>query len=189
MRSWKLPPRGKKWRKHLSEALKAKWRSGTRKPMPPEALKKIHAKLREGYASGRLKRPVLSPEIRAKIGRKVSRKHKGKILRKTPMSDSEKEILRQRCINQAGPGHPREKWWKIRSPDNQIFIFKNLQYFIRTHSELFLPEDLAIHASKGIQSICPRKKINVGSWKGWTWYSHLEHHVNEGRDLLDRIPR
>jgi hypothetical protein len=186
MKDWKLPPRGEEYRRRLSESLKAKWRSGTRKQMSKDARDRITATLREGYATGRLKRPKLSKKILARIGRKVSAHHKGKVFRKMPFRDWERKKLRQLAIARRGPGNPREKIWRLRSPDNRVFIFKNLQHFIRTNSDLFLPEDLNTRASKGIQSICPRKKICVGSWKGWTWYSHFEEVKNKGQDLLSR---
>src|SRR5260370_26772388 len=163
-------------RRLLSQRLKAKWRSGTRRLNPSESRTRQGLTLSDGYASGRLKRPVLSPESLRRMAVKLSRTLKGRVTRKTPISDSEKEKRRAMSIAQRGPGHPCEKPWRLRSPDNQVFIFKNLRHFVRTHQHLFEPEDLIkrsygarSRACAGIYRLSPRSKNQVDRWKNWTW--------------------
>ena len=85
-------------------------------------------------------------------------------------------------------------WWRLRDSRGRVHEFKNLSWFITTHPDLFLEDDInwekptRSKAYGGISSIRPlgnRKKVN-GSWKGWTWYSQTERLHNEGRDLLER---
>jgi len=91
-----------------------------------------------------------------------------------------------------GLGHPSEKIWRIRSPRNKTYCFKNLAEFVRTNKHLFNDEDLVIKdnkntvAERGLMCICPRRKEVRGSWKGWTWVSQTERIHNEGRDFLER---
>src|ERR1017187_1806001 len=185
-------------RKKLSDSLKAKYASGTRKPNPPGTHEKIGATLKQLYASGKLHRPVYSEELRKQIGKSVSIALKGRATRTKPWTKEQREAMtvRNKSIPKLckGLAHCRARIWRVRSPENIVYEFKNLQLFIREHSELFLPGDviwkgknkLKCNANGGIQSICPRKKHPVGSWKNWTWYSHLERLKNEGCDLLER---
>lgn len=95
----------------------------------------------------------------------------------------------------AGPKHRAAKVWRLRSPDGRTYEFKNLQDFIRQHSDLFDPSDVEwvksgrnVHcrASGGLASISARRAKAVGSWKGWTVYSQTERLFNGGEDLLNR---
>jgi hypothetical protein len=81
--------------------------------------------------------------------------------------------------------------FRLRSPQNVIYEFKNLAKFLRDHSELFDPKDLKQYyhpnphrrstdrcvAYKVLLSLKPYKtdgspKSRVsGSWKGWRWYA------------------
>ncbi len=186
------------YRRKLSESLKKKWRSGTRKLNSAESRLRMGQTLRRKYVTGELVRPKYSTELLSKIGKKVSKALKGRVTRHTPISQSEKEAFRRMVKSrpdcQPNENHFRAQKWSVRSPTNRVFVFKNLAKFIREHPKLFLPEDVIdagnkrhrCHAYSGLNSISPRLKHNVGSWKGWTWYSHLEHVVNHGKDLLDR---
>lgn len=190
--------RGDQYRKNLSESLKRKWRSGTRKANPMESWVRMGNTLRERYARGELSRPKLPKRTLRRIGKKVSKALKGRVTRHTPNSPSEiaafKKMVRSRPEQQPDENHFRAEVWRIRSPENKVFIFKNLAKFIRDHPWEFLPEDVIdpgnkkhkCHAYSGINSISPRQKKTVGSWKGWTWYSHLESDTHCGRDPLDR---
>ena len=185
-------------RKKLSDSLKAKYASGTRRPNPPGTHEKIGATLKKRYASGELHRPIYSEELLKQIGKSVSVALKGRATRTKPWTKEQREAQSVRTKSNPkltfGLAHCRARVWKVRSPANVVYEFKNLSHFIREHTELFLPEDVIwkgknkkrCNASAGIQSVCPRKKHPVGSWKSWTWYSHLERLKNEGCDLLER---
>jgi len=82
--------------------------------------------------------------------------------------------------------------WRVRSPQNVIYEFKNLSNFLRDHSNLFHPNDLKqysllkpsrykttdqCNAYKFLLALKPYrmdggpKRNVVGSWKGWRWYA------------------
>lgn len=73
------------------------------------------------------------------------------------------------------------KEWRLRSPANKLYQFKNLLQFIRENEALFDPDDvrwvkhgrggLSCKASAGLGSLSVRSKNPIGSWKGWTWNS------------------
>jgi hypothetical protein len=95
---------------------------------------------------------------------------------------------------QSLPENFSSKWWRVRDYRGRIHEFKNLSWFIKANTELFLPEDIKCKVTTrckaygGIKSLRPsptRRRVN-GSWKGWTWYSQTERLTNEGRDLLER---
>lgn len=86
--------------------------------------------------------------------------------------------------------------WRLRSPENKVYEFRNLRRFIKEHPDLFDPEDviwypLPVRGEKcrafgGITSISHRSKRANGSWKVWTICSQVERLENDGRDLLER---
>ena len=91
--------------------------------------------------------------------------------------------------------HYAAKWWRVRSPMNVVYEFKNLHVFIKNNPSLFDPETivykkygptLSCRAYKGIGGLRPNFRNTRGSWRGWTWYSQTERLKNDGNDLLDR---
>lgn len=70
------------------------------------------------------------------------------------------------------------KWWKLTSPDNQIYVVRNLYHFIRQNTHLFAPADVIwkrkngkrgtggeyCNATAGLSNI-PAGRAK--SWKGW----------------------
>ena len=88
---------------------------------------------------------------------------------------------------QKGEQHIRSIVWRLRSPSNIRYEFKNLAEFIRQHNSLFLRDDLEwvrrgngqlCRAYSGLSSLrpyladgSPRARV-VGSWKGWRWISY-----------------
>lgn len=192
-------PVSEETKKKLSDSLKARWASGTRKRNPEQAWEKMGDTLRSRYANGTLKRPELSKELREQIGRSVSKALKGKPpTRSEPWTKDQRKRMRERVLEnpKTGPGilNVHARTWRIRSPVNKVYEFRNLQMFIRENPHLFHPDDViwnrshgkACAASRGIQILSHRKKFPVGSWKGWTWYSHFEELVNNRQDLLQR---
>ena len=183
----------------LSAKLKAKYASGTRKPNPEGTREKAAATLREGYASGRLKRPAYTPQLRAQIGKSVSKALTGRVTRKTAPAQWERDQLKARLKSDPrlakGEANSHCRVWRLRSPMNVVYTFRNLRKFIEENSSLFAPDDIIwkphgtgirCRASAGIEGMSPRKKRPSGGWKGWTWNSQVERFKNEGRDLLER---
>ena len=101
---------------------------------------------------------------------------------------------------QAGESHKSTKSWRLRSPKNVVYEFRNLRVFITAHSHLF--EDVDVRwrprpgtrganiqgcpAFHGLTQLSPRRANPRETWKGWTWYSQAERTHNDGKDLLDR---
>ena len=193
-------------REKLSRILKEKWASGARIPNPKESRERAAATLRARYASGNLKPSQIPLETRIRCAELFSQKYKGRILRKTPPADWEKEKIRKigeefRKTDpraQKGPKNQAARVWRLRSPVNEIYEFKNLMHFIRENKNLFLPEDVEWHAKGkretaltckahgGLSMLSPRRKQSTGSWKGWTWVSHIESIYNDKEDILNR---
>ena len=72
--------------------------------------------------------------------------------------------------------HARE--WSLRAPDGKVYRFKNLNFFIREHRELFPPELLIERrgtpaVANKLSALAPwrREKMRKKSfsWRGWTW--------------------
>lgn len=178
----------------LSMALKNKWASGTRKRNPDIAWKKASETLKNRFACGELKPVELSSETRKKIGKINSKNHKGKVLRKTPISDFEKQQIKIAGDNfrkkdqraQKGPQNQCSRIWRLKSPLNKIYEFKNLMHFIRENENLFIKDDVqwkskpnrksnfTCRAHGGLSMLCPRRKKSIGVWKGWRWFSQVE---------------
>jgi hypothetical protein len=95
-----------------------------------------------------------------------------------------------------GPQHHKSIVCELRSPTGIVWYVKNVRHFIRTHPELFNPEDLIINKYKdgsvrckaisGLAKLTARTRP-AGSWKGWTLVSKVENYDNKGKDLLDRV--
>lgn len=97
-----------------------------------------------------------------------------------------------------GESHHSAKPWRVISPDNVKYEFRNVHHFVRSHAHLFHPDDLAqkfntkgrdpcCNASRGIQSLSPRRKRPNGTWKGWRIDSQQERLFHEGKTLLEDI--
>jgi hypothetical protein len=185
-------------RKKLSKALKAKWASGTRKLQSMESRDRGYATLRRRYETGELKHHGMSEEGKKSAAAILSQKHKGKVLRKCPISEAEKKKLkavadRFRASDpraQKGPQNQSARVWKLRSPENQTYQFRNLTHFIRENESLFNSEDViwklkresipsswTCKAYGGLAMLSPRRKHCVETWKGWRW--HIDGHHQE----------
>jgi len=107
-----------------------------------------------------------------------------------------KNIGRSACGEE---NHAARKWY-LRSPDNVVYVFKNLREFVRSNPHLF-PEDAVIwkkaakkpnnslltcKALGGLLRLNPARKKTLGSWRGWTWNSATEVFYNQQQDLLNR---
>lgn len=160
-------------REKLSRALTEKWRSGTRKPMNPESRKKQIENSRKALIGN--PGPQLTQEQLIENGKKVSASHRA-----------------------LGQQHHMAKPWRLRSPQNVTYEFKNLADFVRKNPHLFYPEDViwrytpwnhsyTCKAVGGLNSISPRLKKPNGSWKGWRIDSQQERIFHEGKTLMEDI--
>lgn len=160
-------------RAELSEKLKAKWASGTRRPNPPETYLKssesIRRRVRElGRWDG------LTPEACSKGGKTVT----------------ERQLAKAREIGAAKRGKPNPpgpsakgvdnwaaKFWMLWSPDRVLISGVNLNEIVRRHAHLFTAGDLAARgsntvASKGLANLFrvqvrKGKRVVLGHWHGW----------------------
>jgi hypothetical protein len=192
-------------RKKLSESLKKKWASGTRKLQSKESRDRGYATLRRRYETGDLKHRGMSEEGKASAAAILREKHKGKVLRKSPMSEAEKQRLKDVADKfrasdpraQKGPQNQSARVWKLRSPDNQTYQFRNLTHFIRENEGLFNPKDVTwklrreiipsswtCKAYGGLAMLSPRRKHCHETWKGWRWHIDGQHHET----LLSVLP-
>jgi len=111
---------------------------------------------------------------------------------------SHSERLRERArtnpLQSSSVTNCNAKSWRLRSPSNTVYEFRNLLLFVKENQNLFDPSDVIPHkssprgcrASVGLNSLNPYVKSPRGSWKGWIWYSQTERRVNDCQDLLDR---
>jgi hypothetical protein len=93
---------------------------------------------------------------------------------------------------QKGEKHIRAIIWRLRSPSNQVYEFRNLAEFVRQNTGLFHVDDVQwcrrgagelCRAYSGISSLrpyladgTPRKRVS-STWKGWRWIA--SHYVEE----------
>ena len=117
---------------------------------------------------------VASSEKMKEAARKVAAAYKEKA----------KATKRQMPQFQKGEAHVRAIIWRLRSPSNRTYEFKNLEEFLRQNPDLFAADDLRWHrvktaetcrAYKGLAALrpysadgTPRRRVE-GSWRGWRW--------------------
>jgi len=101
-------------------------------------------------------------------------------------------------LTKKGPTNKRAITAWFRSPFNLVYKAKCIAHFVRTHEDLFLPEDVEwikpdkgghCKAYKGLLSMTCHHKDTRTTWKGWTRVSHTEVVLAQGRDLLNRQVR
>jgi len=80
-------------------------------------------------------------------------------------------------LSAAAEHNARSKIFEICSPDKQWYKVKNLNHFVRTHPELFSPDDVVwkenqgnlwCRASLGLRALFRKGKYLRHQWKGWT---------------------
>ena len=85
------------------------------------------------------------------------------------------DARRNSPILQADENHCLAKRWSLRSPEGKIYKFKNLAHFVRTHKNLFRPEELALVSPNRPAAVFylgmlrPERKNRRLSWHEWTW--------------------
>jgi hypothetical protein len=170
--------------------------------LSPETKEKIRsALLGKKHATARNKGRKHTPETRekmrlAKLGKQYSvkgRKHTLEAIEKMRLSHLGKEYI----YPYRGTQHHMAFACEFRSPTNVVWYVKNVRHFVRTHPELFDPEDVIMkkqksskyyycNAASGLGKLTGRTRPR-GSWKGWTLVSKVEKEDNKGKDLLDRV--
>lgn len=164
-------------KKKLSESLKKKWASGTRKPNPQESRRRQAESMKQAYKEGRAKPGIMTSEQakeRVKLRdeelvAEINRKHgKERIGTPNPPGKSGK-----------GVENIHAKYWVLKAPNQQIIKGTNLSEIIRTHAYLFDPKDIewkgksksTCRAHKGLSGLFRMKKDGSGpfvtQWKGW----------------------
>lgn len=80
----------------------------------------------------------------------------------------------------------KKKRWFLRSPDNAVFVFENLNQFIRDNRERFPnPNFNTVRAS--LAALRPtRRSRTKGSAYGWTWATTYAIADEASHDLLAR---
>jgi hypothetical protein len=97
-----------------------------------------------------------------------------------------------------GPSNIGSIQGALRDAKGRIWWFTNLTHFVRTHEELFSPEDvkwiperpgritLRCNAQKRLLSLFGRGKTVPGTWKGWTVAHSTVERLGGCADLLGR---
>ena len=76
------------------------------------------------------------------------------------------------------PENARAREWSFRAPDGMVYRFRNLNYFIRSHKELFPPELLVERrctpaVAPLLAQLAPWRREKTAKkltqWHGWTW--------------------
>ena len=178
-------------KKALSEKLKAKWASGTRKPTPKWAYEKSSATQKAGYAEGRLKPHdrVWTPETAKQAAQKrdpkkvaancstVGKENFGK---PKPPGPSAK-----------GPENQFAKYYELYGPNGEVLKGMNLSELVRQNEHLFDKSDLnwdrawKCRATKGLRALFQTKRAPK-SWKGWTAGSMSDEAPNTERSGAER---
>lgn len=189
---------GKKNEK-LSEALKKKWASGTRKPTPRSAYVKASATHKKAYAEGRRQRPTWTTERAKELRAMVDYTKMVEINRRIGL-----DKIGSLCPpgpSARGPGHWKAKYFILETPSGEILHGWNLAELIRSNTHLFTEADLmpcdkekalegryvACRAYKRLHQLFEIRKSTgepyAYSWKGWRAVASLddeppEHIIN-----------
>ena len=100
-------------------------------------------------------------------------------------------------LSKKGPTNRRSKVGVLRDASGRLWHFKNLLHFVRTHEDLFLPEDVCwkdtkkrdakfCRASAGLGSLFKKRGIINGTWKGWTVAFSIMERAEGCGDLMAR---
>ena len=168
----------------LSEALRRKWASGTRKPTPKYAYEKASLTHKKQIKAGRKKYSFTSETAKEAV--KLVDKEKQKEINRRIVKETRLGIPMPHGPGAKGPDHWKSKYWILISPDKKRIEGWNLNEIVRNNAELFDESDLVwvrsrCRASKGLRSLFEMKKDRRGNrvptatwWKGWTIGDRLE---------------
>lgn len=70
--------------------------------------------------------------------------------------------------------YPVCREWSLRSPDGEIYRFRNMSYFVAEYVHLFDDYELEQireypRAYYMLSRLSPSRKYKLKSWHGWTW--------------------
>lgn len=176
--------------KKLSEALKKKWASGTRKPTPRSAYAKASATNKKAFAEGRRKRPTWTTERARELRAMVDYDEMVAINRR--IGQEKIGSLNPPGPSARGPGHFKAKYFILETPNGDILHGWNLAELIRSNAHLFTEADLmpddkdkalegryvACRAYKRLHQLFEIRKSTgepyAYSWKGWRGVTSLD---------------
>lgn len=134
-----------------------------------------------------------TPEMRAKANAYQTRKRReaGSIPREQYQPDLshlvDKQVVDKRrdVVLSKGQNHECALCWSLKSPDGQIFQFKNLRMFVQTHRHLFTEDQLKLQRTRNtgrqkeriigqLAKLSPRSAHNYNNVHGWTWHINNE---------------
>ena len=178
-------------RKKLSEALKAKWASGTRKKNPPETYVKSSATHKKAFADGTRKRPTLTSERAKEIQSMVDKEKLAEINRRIGLDNI--GVPMPPGPSARGPGHWKAKYFILKAPTGEIIHGWNLAELIRTHRYLIDEEYLEEYTKDGrCKTTIAYKRLHhlfeirkstgqpyAHSWKGWTALASFDEAPSE----------
>ena len=98
----------------------------------------------------------------------------------TQLSPEAYKIIGEKAAAHPKTGHfetnQHAKDYSLKSPDGEIFQFRNLALFIDRHQELIASTVGGMkyykftNARSGLSVLAPWRKDRQGSWHGWKWY-------------------
>jgi hypothetical protein len=87
---------------------------------------------------------------------------------------------KRRLVNSKGPQHELALCWSLRSPNGDVFQFKNLVHFVRTNRSLFSEYELEERTYgknlsvprivRQLIALSPRNKHPRETVRGWRWH-------------------
>lgn len=157
----------------ISQSLKSKWASGTRKPNPKGYGKKISEKLKIAHREGRMH------VITADAGMKGTASRDMEKQKKLAYDLSQKNIGKEMTGRGAkSPDHHKSRLWIVENKAMGVVLRGyNLNHLVRENSRYFDQDDLnwkkyKCKASRGLRNLFVIKKSTGNpaslSWKGWT---------------------
>ncbi len=164
-------------KRKLSETLKKKWASGTRKANPAGYGKKISKALLATYAAGNVVLPPRDPE-QCRINR-AKRDHNEVIETNRRLGKQRFNQEMKSPLCKRGPNNHRAKYWSFTNKAlGKTIAGRNLTQLVRDNPGLFGPNDLnwsrmenRCRATQGLRSLhCMNKrtgKPQASIWKGW----------------------
>jgi hypothetical protein len=185
------------------------------KKRTPEQIEAFSKLVKTGYAEGKYRPSKEGAERKriASIAFHTGRKHSEEQIRKQAEAMRgrkyspeivEKRVVKMRGREQKapltarGPTNKQSREGALRDPNGRIWWYRNLTHFVRTHEELFSPDDVAwvptrrggLHlrcrAQKGLTNLYGRGKSTAGQWKGWTIADSTIERTMGCADLLGR---
>lgn len=149
--------------KKLSEALKKKWASGTRKPNPRSTYVKASATHKKAFAEGRRKRPEWTTERAKELRAMVDYNKMVEINRR--IGKEKIGLLNPPGPSARGPGHWKAKYFIFEAPNGEIIHGWNLAEIIRSNAHLFTELELLPQGRKNIERSLEGRYVQCRAYK------------------------